>query len=189
MVEKTIGKVVSGVDENRNLFITVNQTLASVGLDKLGKSGLANFITPATWFVDNKVNGSKPGLNDIGIWLTGIIVSGGAATITSLWKSKVDDHIAFKFKEAVKNEPIIQAQHMEPCYDTFYGPPQINAMKFASIGGTAWQHPNGLWICVKDKDGIPVFDYEPKVYKIMLRPKFPLVKAANGKYKYDTLRK
>lgn len=184
-----VEKVVNSIGDNRNLFITVNQTLASTGLDKLSKSGFTNLITPATWFVDNMANGGRPGLNDIGIWLTGILVSGGGSTIASLWKSKVDDNMALKFKQAVKEEPIVQAQHMEPCYDTFYGPPQINAMKFANSGGTAWQHANGLWICVKDKDGIPVFDYEPKECKVMLRPKYPFVRSANGQYKFDTLRK
>lgn len=177
------------IEDNRNIFITANQTLASVGLDKLGKSGYGNLVAPATWLVDNRVNGNTPGLNDIGIWLTGVFISGGASTITGFWKAKVDDSIAMQFKQAVAKEPTKVAQHMEPCYNTFYGPPQINAIKFASKGGTAWQHPNGLWICVKDADGRPVIDYEPKNYKTLIRPKFPLVKGTNGLYRYDTFRK
>ncbi len=160
-----------------------------MGLDKIGRSGLGRWVTPATWVADKKLNGNKPGLVDAGIWGVGVLGAGLASAVTGLVKARVDDDVQTRFREAISEEPPEYAQYFQPCHHEGYSAEQINAISFAAQGGVVWQHKNGIWVCAKDATGKPLADYQPKSYVKIYKPMLPLVRQSNGKFGFKVVRK
>ena len=113
------------INDNRNLIMSLNQTVASMGLEKLGKTALGNAVTPATWVADYAVNENKPSLIDGAIWAVGAVGAAGAATVATsvgLWKAIVDDATHQQFVEALADEPPEYARHFILCEKTAGSP-------------------------------------------------------------------
>ena len=172
------------VENNRNLIMGLNQTVASMGLEKVGHGAAGAIVTPATWVVDHKVNGNTPGFIDAALWAVGVAGAGAASTSVGLWKAIVDDATHQQYVEALSGEPVEYARHFLVCEKTSFNPPSIAAQLFAGKGGTAWQHKNGVWICARDASGKPIGDYRPKNFVVLYQPAKPLTRGSNGRFKF-----
>lgn len=163
--------------------MSLNQTVASMGLEKPGKASLGNAVTPATWVADYAVNENKPSLIDGAIWAVGAAGAATVATSVGLWKAIVDDATHQQFVEALADEPPEYARHFILCGKTSrVAPPGIAAQTFASKGGAAWQHKNGVWICAQDAKGRPLQDYKPNNFRVLYHPSTPLKRNAHGQF-------
>lgn len=176
------------INDNKNIIQSTSGTIASIGLEQVGKRVAGVLITPATWAVNNAVNGSKPNGVDIGVWLSGFI-SAPASIVTGTVKALVDDDIDRKLQRVRSKEPGRSARFIQPCHGYSSSSPSINAMTIANKGGTAWITSVGLWVYITDADGKLIADYQPKEYVTMYRPKKPYKKKSSGGFDWDVIRK
>ncbi len=176
------------IKDNTNLIQTINSTIASISLDQLGKKVAGKLVTPAVWLVNHTTKIGSPSSVDVGIYLSGF-VSGGASTAVSLVKAVVDDRINQKLDLVKAKEPEKYAPHNKACYYYGLAAPQINAMRIASEGGTAWISDKGLWVYITDACNNLVRDYTPSDYVRMFRPKKPLKEDNQGLVDFEVIRK
>lgn len=162
-------------------LVNTGVTIASVGLGKLPTRGLTNygmlgnFVQPLVW----AYQGNTGDFSDKVLYALGCIplltLEVGLVTI---WKGWMDDDVLNKLKEVVADEPAHLAKAIFPTATyKWSAQPDICAQIIASHGGTAWQHPNGLWVYLKlEKDRKPVMvpDYQPRRAVKRLAPLLPL---------------
>ena len=177
--------------DNSSVIQGANSSIASIGLAKMGKSVAGNLVTPAVWALNYAVQGKVPDGTDIGIYLVAFTSSMAVpATIaTGLLKSAVDDDIARKLRgvrQGIQNSEY--RPYVIPCSYYAYSAPYFNAMTIASKGGTAWLHPNGLWVYLIDGSGKLVVDFEPKIAVKIFQANLPLEPARSGGFHWSTLR-
>jgi hypothetical protein len=185
-MEWFMDKAVTKIEENRNLIQTASATVASMGLDKVGQKVAGVMVTPAVWLFNYAFLKAKPDSVDLGIYATGFL-SAGASTAVGLLKSHVDDSMNKKLVEVQRRESPKLAPYIKNCYHYSSAPASINAQAIASEGGTAWLHPNGLWVYITDAYGRMVKDFKPNVYVVIYQPKEPLVRK-NGKFVWGAVR-
>ena len=58
----------------------------------------------------------------------------------------------------------------------------------SSKGGTAWEHPNGLWVYITDARGLLVCDYRPVVARKIYQPLLPLRPAGRESFRWHVIR-
>lgn len=172
---------------HKNLTQSSLGTIASMALEKVGQKVAGVFITPAVWTLNYGVDGSKPGVVDVGLYAAGFF-SAGAATVVGLFKSHMDDDMNKKLEVIRSKENPKYAPFIKNCYSFGYAPAAVNAQKVASLGGTAWKDPIGLWVYITDAKGRMVKDYKPKSYTVMLQPKTPLQVGKNGELVWGFVR-
>lgn len=176
------------INENKNIIQSTSGTIASIGLEQTGKRVAGILITPATWALNNAVNGSTPNGVDIGIWLSGFF-SGPASIATGTIKSLVDDDIDRKLQQVRSKEPVKYARFIQACYNYGASSTSINAMTIANKGGTAWITSVGLWVYITDAEGKLVADYEPREYVTQYRPRKPYKRKSSGGFDWEVIRK
>jgi hypothetical protein len=157
----------------------VSQPLAVIGLEKIGQKVAGKLLTPAVWALNYAVNGKTPDNVDVSLFGVGLMggSAGPAAILTGLVKAAVDDDMENRLKVARQSEDIKYRPTIFPCYHYGSAPPQINAMTIASIGGTAWQHPNGLWVYILFNNGkqlLQVPNFKPHKAIQVYQPVWPL---------------
>lgn len=179
-------KTAQTLREHKNITQTVAGTIASMGLEKAGQKVAGVLVTPAVWAINYGADGSQPNAIDIGIYASGFISSVGGLAV-GVVKSIVDDDMNKKLaiiqaKENPKYAPFIQS-----CYSFSSSAAAINAQIIASLGGTAWKDPIGLWVYITDARGMMIKDFKPKSYVMLYQPKPSLVKK-NGKFIWGMVR-
>lgn len=181
-----MGTVADKIERNQNLISSINQPLAVIGLNKIGQQVAGKVLTPVVWSLNYAVNGVTPDKVDVSLFGVGLL--GGAAApasiATGIVKAVVDDDINHRLKVAHNSEKIEMRSHIRPCYHFGVAPPQINAMKIASMGGTAWQHPNGLWLYITDARNHHIPNFKPKSAVQIYQPVWPLQSKGDGKFKF-----
>ena len=178
------------VKDNRSLLQTTGGTIASIALEKTGKKLAGSLVTPAIWVYDYATQDAVPDNADVGIFLTGL--AGGAAApaaiATSVLKSIVDDDTARKVERVREGEPSKYRPFIKPCAIYASTPPAINAQTIASKGGTAWLHPNGVWVYITDARGYLVNDYNPAIAIKVYQPVHPISQTNNGLYRWHSVK-
>ena len=53
------------------------------------------------------------------------------------------------------------------------------------MGGTAWQHPNGLWVYITNND-LLVPNFKPQKMTQIYRPVWPLQSMGGGKFRFTS---
>lgn len=181
-----MGTVSTKIEENKNLISSISQPLAVIGLDKIGQKVAGKLLTPAVWAANYAVNGNAPDKTDVGLFGVGLL--GGAAApasiTTGLVKAAVDDDMDQRLKIIQSGEKPTYRKFIKPCFRFASGPPQINAMNIASLGGTAWQHKNGLWVYITDAKNHHVPNFKPNNTLRIYQPVWPLKPLGNGKYRF-----
>ena len=183
----TVGQV---VNDNRSVLQTTGGTVASIALAKAGQNVAGNLVTPAIWVYNYATQDAVPDKVDAGLYLTGFF--GGAAVpvaiATGVLKSIVDDDTARKVERAREGEAPQYRPFIKPCSIYASYPPAINAQTIASKGGTAWLHPNGVWVYITDARGLLVNDFKPNVAVKVYQPESPLTQTRNGLYRWHSVR-
>lgn len=160
------------------------------------RGGVAGLVVqPVVW----AVTGSGPDAGDTVVYGTGVAgVFAGAivavpALITGIIKAAVDDHTASLVAEAKQDEPreVRQGIFAVDDYSFAAGGGHIQAMTIASFGGVVWQHPNGVYLFMKDASGRAVCDFEPRAWTKKYAPRLPLQLGSNGRvnWRYETNRR
>lgn len=135
-------------------------------------------VQPAVWIATD----TRPNAADALIYGAGAIGTfAGAmvavpALVTGVIKAGVDDHIQSLVDQAKSDEPATyrDAIYSVDKFDFFNQASSIQAMKIASYGGVVWQHPNGVYVFIMDKNRRLVCDYEPAKWKRLYAPELPL---------------
>lgn len=109
---------------------------------------------------------------------------GLAAGAVGIWKSIVDKRVLEKVDEIKADEPYHLARTIYPTATYHWtAQPEQCAYKIASMGGVAWQHPNGQWVFSKlEKNGKTVLtcDTKPKNAVKIVGPELPLRWSGSG---------
>lgn len=158
--------------------------VASMAIGKTSAKSLGPYVTPAVWALNYTVDGSKPDTMDVGIFAVGLssTVAAIPATVVSLFKATVDDKTNQELHLVRLGEEQKYRRFIFPCSIFAMNPPAINALTIASKGGTAWQHPNGLWVYILDANGYLVHDFRPRNFAKLYQPEMPLSRGKNGKF-------
>ncbi|MFK5914035.1 MAG: hypothetical protein QM484_06645 [Woeseiaceae bacterium] len=175
------------IDRNKNLVSSINQPLAVMGLDKVGQKVAGKLLTPAVWAVNYAVNGASPDNVDLGLFGTGLLggVTGPASIVTGLLKAVVDDDMEQRLKLVRSGEKSEYRKNIVAAYHFASAPAAINAMTIASLGGTAWQHANGLWVYITNNK-LLVPNFRPQKYVKIYRPVWPLQSMGGGKFRFTS---
>jgi len=181
-----VNKFAEKIERNQNLISSINQPLAVIGLDKIGQKVAGKLLTPAVWAANYTVNGKMPDKVDIGLFGTGLLggTAGPASIVTGVVKAVVDDNMEQKLKVVRNSEKPEFRQYIKATYHFSSAPAAINAMTIASMGGTAWQHSNGLWVYITDKNNLLVPNFQPQKYLKIYRPVWPLQSMGAGKFRF-----
>jgi len=178
--------VADKIDQNKNLINSISQPLAVMGLDKMGQKVAGKLLTPAVWALNYGVNGATPDKVDVGLYGMGLM--GGPAAPASIMvgvvKAAVDDDMDNRLSVARRDQKPEFRPYIKACYRFSSSPPQINAMKIANLGGTAWLHNNGLWVYITDARGRHVPNFKPKNAKKIYQPEWPLKTTSDGKFRF-----
>ena len=183
-------RTAKAIENHKNIILSTNSTIASIGLEKAGQKVAGVLVTPAVWVLNYSAQGSTPDKIDVGLYVTGFfgtLASAGTIT-TSLVKAVVDDDIDTKLREIQSGEEPKYRPFIKPCYRYGMSAPQINAMSIANKGGTAWKHPNGLWVYITDINGYLVNNFKPKKAVVVYRPNLPLKKNRTGGFSWGITR-
>ncbi len=183
-----MGTIAEHIEKNQNLISSISQPLAVMGLNKLGKKVAGKLLTPAVWVANYAINGKVPDKVDLSLFGTGLLggASGPASIVTGIVKSVVDDDLEQKLKVVRSSEKSEFSKNIKAAYGFSSAPAAINAMTIASIGGTAWQHPNGLWVYITDRNNHLVSNFEPQKYTRRYRPVWPLQSMGAGKFRFTS---
>lgn len=153
--------------------------------------GLNIVVQPAVWALTD----ADPDTVDYGLYgggiLSGVLGSslGGAAfALTSVFKGFVDDDLNRRRDAARHSEPERYRAHIRAAYRYGHAGQGINAMTIASRGGTAWEHPNGIWVYLTDARGHPVSNYVPNVARTIYQPLLPLRPSGPGTFRWHRIR-
>jgi hypothetical protein len=174
------------IQDHNSLMQTVSGGIAAIGLEKTGNAVAGTMVTPAVWALNYAVNGKTPDNVDVGLF--GLGLAGGpfavASISTGIIKAVIDDQIEVQLREVRLNEEAKYRPYIIPCSKYASSGPGINAMAIASRGGTAWQHPNGLWVYIVDASGKLVADFKPKKATKLYQPVWPLKGMGAGKFRW-----
>jgi len=177
--------IANRIEKNQNLISSVSQPLAVIGLEKVGQKVAGKLLTPAVWVLNYAANGKTPDKVDVGLFGVGLMGgAAGPAAITGVVKAVVDDDMDQRLKVARRSEKAEFQLHIQPCYHFGIAPPQVNAMKIASMGGTAWQHPNGLWVYITDANNYHIPNFNPNKALQIYQPTWPLQPMGPGKFRF-----
>lgn len=172
------------IDDNPNFLKGAAITVASLRLAAQGATGASKVVSLAAF-------GSESNSIDAALIALGLLggAAGVAGTVTGVVKSIVDDSIHRDLAEvkAVEDKLVVSGIKSTTDYSKLAGA-SINAQQIANRGGTAWQHPNGIWVYLMDGKGRLVCDYEPRVAKTILQPLLPLRPTGNGEFKWTARR-
>jgi len=175
-------RTAKAIENHKNIIQTANGTIASIGLNKIGQKVGGVLVTPAVWVLNYSTQGTTPDEIDAGLFVAGFfgtVASVGTIT-TGLVKAVVDDDIDTKLREVQASEYSQYRPFIKPCYRYGMMAPQINATTIASKGGTAWKHPNGLWVYITDIKGRLVDNYKPRKSVMLYQPLHPLKQGRRG---------
>lgn len=160
---------------NAGVFIASLDLGNLKGASKMSKFAGGAIVQPLVWAIQGNTGDDWDKiLYGLGLFPP-LTVAAGAV---SVWKGYVDDWVLNKLQEVIADEPAFLAKAIYPTA-TFDGwsQPEIKAQTIASLGGTTWQHPNGLWVFLKlEKQGrrLLVCDYKPKKATKVWGPLLPL---------------
>lgn len=178
------------IENHKNLIVSTNSTIASIGLTKVGQKVGGVIVTPAVWALNYSSQGTTPDKVDAGLFAMGFF--GSLASVvgisTGIIKAVVDDDIDRKLREVQAGEEPKYSPFIKPCARYGMMAPQINATTIASKGGTAWKHTNGLWVYITDIRGYLVHDHSPKNTVMTYQPNHPLQKASSGGFIWGMVR-
>jgi hypothetical protein len=183
-------RTAKAIENHKNLILTTNSTIASIGLTKAGLKIGGVIVTPAVWALNYTTEGAAPDGFDAGLYAMSFFgsIASVAAIGTGVMKAVVDDDIDRKLREVQAGEDPRYREFIKPCYRYGMMAPQINAATIASKGGTAWKHTNGLWVYITDVRGYLIHDHKPKKAVMTYRPKNPLKKASSGGFIWESIR-
>lgn len=175
------------IENNKNLIQSANSTIVSMNLTKAGHKVGGILVAPAVWALNYTTQGSTPDKIDLSLYGMGFMgaVASSAAIGVSILKAVVDDDIDIKLRTVRASEDTRYQPLIQPCYRYGVMAPQINAATIASKGGTAWKHPNGLWVYITDRRGFLVSDFIPKQAATVYRPKTPMKVGKNGRLLWE----
>lgn len=178
------------IDDNRSAALSTNTTIAAVGIQKVAGRVAGAFVQPAVGALDHAANDTGPDGLDVGLYALGLLGSfvGIAAAGTGIVKSLVDDDTRRRLEQARACERSGARRFVLACIDYGYAGQGINAMNVAQDGGTAWRHPNSLWVYITDAKGRLVCDYKPEVATEIYQPILPLRPVGDGKFRWHSLR-
>jgi len=178
--------IVDSVEKHQNLVSSINQPLAVIGLDKIGQKMAGKLLTPAVWALNYTVNDKLPDKVDAGLFGAGLLggATGPAAIVTGVVKAVIDDDLEQRLKAVRKDEKPEHSKSIKAAYHFGSSPAAINAMTIASLGGTAWQHPNGLWVYITVGKDLLVANYKPQRATRVYRPVWPLQSMGGGKFRF-----
>ncbi|RDH85981.1 MAG: hypothetical protein DIZ80_00465 [endosymbiont of Galathealinum brachiosum] len=180
-----MSNIADKIERNQNLVSSINQPLAVVGLEKIGRKMAGKLLTPAVWAANYSVNGKTPDKIDVSLFGTGLLggAAGPASIITGLVKAVVDDNVEHRLKQVRSSEKPEVRMSIKPTDAFSFSAPAINAMKIASMGGTAWQHKNGLWVYITAGKNLLVPNFKPQSFVKIYRPVWPLQPMGGGKFR------
>jgi len=178
--------VANNIDQNKNLISSLSQPLAVIGLEKIGQKMAGKLLTPAVWAANYATNGKTPDKADVSLFGAGFLggAAGPASIVTGIVKGVIDDDMEQRLKLVRSSESPEHRASIKPTYYFASAPPAINAMTIASMGGTAWQHPNGLWVYITADEDLLVPNFQPKKSKKTYRPVWPLQSMGGGKFRF-----
>ena len=183
-------KIAKAVEDHKNMIQTNSSTIASIGLTKAGHKVGGVLVTPAVWVLNYSTQGSTPDKVDVGLYATGFF--GATASVAAIGvgivKAAVDDDMDTRLREIQVGEDPKYRKFIKPCYRYGSMAPQINATNIAAKGGTAWKHPNGLWVYITDLRGHLVSDFKPNNFVIVYRPNIPLKQDRNHRFLWGVTR-
>ncbi len=145
-------------------------------------------LQPAVWII----TGATPDKVDQGVYGLGVVATivgsfslSIAAVCAGVLKGGIDDDIEKRLAEVKRSEKDLHRRFIRPCihYSSWSGH-GLNAMTIATKGGTAWMHPNGLWVYIADAKGKLIINYQPTKAIIVYHPILPLILGSNGRYKW-----
>lgn len=185
-IEKDLLVELGSSSDNAQLFIAalnVERAVGHLAGDLAGGvAGLA--VQPAAWYV----TGTGPDAADAFIYGTGFAalaggaLLAGAGTVAGFVKAGVDDYVSTLVADARLSEP--EAMRSGICatdeFDFWASNNHTTAMRIANKGGVAWKHSNGVYVYIKDNEGLPICDYAPQSYVEIYRPKIPLQRNGTG---------
>lgn len=181
-----MGTVTENIEQHQNFISSISQPLAVIGLDKVGQRVAGKILTPVVWSLNYAASGKTPDKVDVGLFGTGLLggAAGPAAIATGIVKAIVDDDMEQRLKAIRLAEKVETRPFIRPCYQFGMAPPQINAMTIASIGGTAWQHANGLWVYITDAKNRHIPNFKPNSAVQIYQPVWPLQEKGHGKFQF-----
>lgn len=185
------GGAAQTLEDNRLASMALSTGAASQGVARRFGGVAGNAVQPVVWVLDARANGNTPDKVDAGLWVFGLFggIASGAAFVTGLVKAFVDDNTRQKLEEVRRSEPAARREFIHACVNRGGQGRQFNnAMKVAMQGGTAWKHPNGLWVFITDAAGRLIVDYEPQQADEILGPTLPL-KEVRGGYQWTQRRR
>ena len=175
----------SGNNTATNLAVEVSAFSVTRALGNGVRRGIAGLVVqPVVW----AVSGNGPDAGDAFIYGMGAIgVAAGAilaipAAVTGMVKAVVDDHIQGLVDAAKLDEPQAVRGGIF-CVDEYSfaaSGGHIQAMTIAGKGGVAWEHPNGVYLFMRDAAELPVCDYRPRSFKTLYKPLIPLQPAGDS---------
>ncbi|MCW8935146.1 MAG: hypothetical protein OQK98_10515 [Gammaproteobacteria bacterium] len=178
------------LEKHQNLVSSINQPLAVIGLEKAGQKMAGKLLTPAVWALNYAVNDKLPDKVDAGIFGVGLLggAAGPASIVTGVVKAVVDDDTDQRLKAVRNDEKPEHRSSIKAAYHFGSAPAGINAQTIASMGGTAWQHPNGLWVYITVGEDLLVANFKPQKATRVYRPVWPLIPMGGGKFRYTAKR-
>ena len=178
------------IDENRSSVLNSSTTLASLNIEKVAGKIAGAVVQPAVWVLDFAANDAPPDGTDVSLWGLSLVSGpvGWAAAATGILKGAVDDRTRHLLEQARAAEPQERRKFMSACADYGWSGQGINAQTIASKGGTAWEHPNGLWVYITDARGLLVCDYRPVVARKIYQPLLPLRPAGRESFRWHVIR-
>lgn len=181
--------MVDNFTENAALEVAAFAVERAIGGASGTVAGL--LVQPVAW----AVTGDGPDAADSFIYGAGAAgaVAGSLiaipALLTGALKALVDDSTTRLVEAARLDEPESLRGGIQSVgeFSFFASGGHIQAMEVASRGGVAWQHPNGVYLFLRDANGLPVCDYLPRRFRRIYRPHIPL--QLNGsRVRYTTTR-
>ena len=166
--------------------LRMEEVLGEAGAGKrVAKIGGA-LVQPAVWATTE----DAPDAVDVGVWVAGLFAgpAGWAALMTGAFKALLDGHTAERLAHVRASEP----KHLRPGilpvtkFSTLTGDTNT-ALRIAMKGGVAWEHPNGLWVFLRDAKGGLVPDHDPALMRRKVGPKLPMEPAPGGGFRIEYL--
>lgn len=171
-------------ENHQNIIQSSMGTIASMSLTKAGSKMGGALITPAVWAYSYATTNNAPSGVDASLYAAGFVgtIAAPATIIAGSIKAIVEDSLDEKLRHARVSENEKYRPFIKTCYRYASSSALINAQTIAGNGGTAWMHPNGIWLYISDKRGFLVSDYQPTLSITTYGPKLPLEKARNGRF-------
>ena len=119
-------KTVKVLEDHKNLIQSAAGSIASMGLDHVGKKVGGVLVTPAVWVLNHSTTGAEPDKTDVGIYATGFL-SAGASVAVGLLKAHVDDDMNKKLTEIQRKENAKWSPYIKNCYHFSSSAPAISA--------------------------------------------------------------